>query len=265
MQKDAAEQNAPTLGETLAVFPSHNQMIKRWGALIFGAALIISSIGLTFLLVSQTWDRINIHGRAVILSAFPHPTALYALIFIVGLLLVTLAVIFWQDGIHLFEQGLLQRSARKSKIWTYENTTRFDSHLTQVTFAGSMVSTAVKLILEDQAGQRLVIRNRYKNMPALIETLRATIVPLLIEKSRQRLRKGEDLVFHKDLKAHQDAITINGEDVPYEAVEITVENQVLKLHKAGDLKKVYYKSRVYDIQNLDVLINLLENPPKDGV
>jgi hypothetical protein len=265
MQKDAAEQNAPTLGESLAVFPSHNQMIKRWGALIFGAALIISSIGLTFLLVRQTWDRINIHGRAVILSAFPRPAALYMLMFLVGVLLITLVIIFWQDGIQLFERGLVQLSARKNKTWIYKSTTRFDSHITQITFAGSLVSTHVKIILEDQAGQRLVIRNRYKNMPALIETLRATIVPLLIEKSRQRLRKGEDLVFHKDLKAHQGAITINGEDVPYEAVEITVENQALKLHQAGDLKKVYYKSSVYDIQNLDVLINLLENPPKDGV
>lgn len=265
MQKDAAEQNAPALGESLAVFPSHNQMIKRWGALILGLALLVSSVALTVVLASQTWDRINIHGRAVILSAFPRPAALYMLMFLVGVLLITLAMIFWQDGIHLFEQGLLKRSARKNKTWIYKNTTRFDSHLTQITFAGSMVSTNVKIILEDQAGQRLVIHNRYKNMPALIETLRATIVPLLIEKSRQRLRKGEDLVFHKDLKAHQGAITINGEDVPYEAVEITVENQVLKLHQAGDLKKVYYKSSVYDIQNLDVLINLLENPPKDGV
>ncbi|MFU8826017.1 MAG: DUF6585 family protein [Brevefilum sp.] len=260
--RDLTEQNSPNLGGLQAVFPAYNLMVKRWGFLILGVGLIISSVGLTVVLASQTWDRINNHGRAVILSAFPLPTALYVLMFLIGVLLISLAIIFWHEGISLFEQGLVLRSARKSKIWTYENTTRFDSHLTQVTFAGSMVSTDVKLILEDQTGQRMVIRNRYKNLPILVDTLRNTIVPLLIKNARQRLQRGEDLVFHQDLQANPSAILILGEEMPYQSVEVAIENQVLKLHQAGDIKQVYFKSRVHDIRNLDVLFNLLEDPPK---
>jgi len=260
--RDLAEQNAPNLGGLQAVFPAYNLMVKRWGYLILGVGLMISSVGLTVVLASQTWDRINIHGRAVFLSAFPLPTVLYALMFLVGVLLINLAIIFWHDGLSLFERGLVLRSARKSKIFIYDNTTRFDSHLTQVTFAGSMVSTDIKLILEDHTGQQLVVRNRYKNMPILVDTLRNTLVPLLIENARQRLHRGEDLVFHQDLKANPSSMLILGGEMPYENVEVAVENQVLKLHQAGDIKQVYFKSRVHDIQNLDVLFNLLEDPPK---
>lgn len=250
------------LGKLLAHYPIHHQSAKRWTLIIVGVLAILASIGLIILMGMNTWERIIIHGRAVILSVFPLPAALYVLMFIAGVLLITLSIIYWRNGVTLFEKGLVQCTGRKLKTWDYQDTERFDSHLAQVTFGGSTVSTRVKIILEDVESNRVLIRNRYDRMTDLIESLRTLILPILIEKSRQRLLMGEELVFHRNLQANQSAIIINGEQTPYSLVEATVENQVVKLHDKANPSKEFFKSKIQHIKNLDLLFDLLENPPQ---
>lgn len=243
----------------------HSQLIKRWLPIILGGLLIFASIGLTIFLAIQTWDRINVHGRAVIINVFPIPTLLYFLLLMTGAILITLTIINWQNNIELFEKGLIQRTARRKKPWIYEDTKRFDIHITQITFGGSMVSIQVRIFFEGADSNRLVIHNRYAQMTELINQLRSLILPKLIDISRQRLQLGEILEFHKTLQAKNGSFSIHGELTPIEEIAFSLENQILKLHKKANPKQVVFKSKIQRIKNLDLLLNLLENPPlSDG-
>jgi hypothetical protein len=267
MSKQNHSQNStksdPTemLGEVLGHYPIYRQGSKRWTRILVGVLAILSSIGLIILLGIKTWDRINIHGRALILSVFPLPTVLYAFLFFAGVILIILAIIYWRDGITLFEKGLVQITARKVKTWDYQGTNRFDSHIAQVTFGGSLVSTRMKIILENKENSRLVIHNRYERMTELIEALRTLILPNLIVESRRQLLLGAELVFHKKIRANQSAMMINGEQIPYDNLAVVVENQAIKLHDKADPSQVVFKSKIQHIKNLDLLFALLENPP----
>jgi hypothetical protein len=257
--------NPKPLGKMVKHYPVHNQMLKRWVSIILGGLSILTAIGLTIFLAIRTWDRINVHGRAVILSIYPFPTVLYALLLMIGALLISLAIIYWQDGIEVFEKGLVRRTGQRVKSWIYEDTSRFDTHIAQITFAGSLVNTRVKVIFENPGNTCLVIHNRYEQMPELIDHLRTLVLPKLIEKSRQRLLMGEKLVFHKHLQASESGLMINGDLIPYQMAAISVENQVVKLHEKDNPKHVFLKSNVQQIKNLDLLFNLLENPPAGDV
>lgn len=236
-------------------------MTKRWLFITLGSLSIMAAIVLTIRLAIRTWDRIIIHGRAIIMTIFPFPTILYLLLLIIGVLLITLSIISWQDGIKLFDKGLVRRRGQKIKSWLYADTNRFDTQIAQVTFGGSMVSIRVRIILEDYADNCMVICNRYEQMPDLIDHLRALILPDLIAKSRQRLQLGENLDFHKYLQVNKVGLLIHGDLIPYETAALTFENQVVKLHEKESSRQVFFKAKLQQISNLDLLINLLENPP----
>lgn len=229
--------------------------------MILGSLSILAAVGLAVNLAIHTWDRINIHGRAIILSIFPFPAILYLLLLMIGALLVTLSMITWQDGLDLYSQGLSRRTGRKVKTWLFEDTNRFDTQITQVTFGGSMVSSRMKIIFERSKDDYLVLHNSYEQMPDLVDQLRALVLPELIRKSRQRLLLGESLHFHKNIQASMQGLMVQGNPIPYKTIAITFENQAVKLHALDNPKQVFFKSQIQHISNLDLLINLLENPP----
>jgi len=250
------------LGELIEHYPIHDQFIKRWLRLLTGLLMSLGAITLIVRLSINTWDRINIHGRGIILTILPRPAAFYVLLLFAGTLLITIAMIYWQDGIDLYERGLEHRSARKVTSWVYKDTKRFDSYISQITFGGSIVNIRVKVVLEGLAGKPLVIRNQYDRMMGLIEALREKILPDLIKENRQQLFMGDTLFFHRSLQAHQNNLIIKSKSIPYERVSVTFDNQLIKLHEKDNPKNVFLASKIQLIQNLDLLLNLLENPPK---
>lgn len=252
--------NHAKLGQSLAEYPRRNWQVNRWLFLILGILSTLTSIGLTTLLASETLNRINNHGRAVILSVVPLPIALYGLLFVFGSVLIILVIVFWQDHISVFTKGLIVRTARRDTTWLYQDTVRFDSYINEINFGGSAVSTQVKIILVSRSDQRWVIRNRYDKMNELIESLRTLILPTLIADGRQRLTHGDTLAFHKHLIAGQHGLQVKNAIIPFTSVEHSFDNKVFSLYDKEDRKSVLFKAKIHQITNLDLLVNLLDDP-----
>ena len=248
------------LGNKLESYPVQNQGLKRWLTIFLGGLTVLASIGFTVLLGINTWTRINIHGRAILLSVILYPAILYASMLIAGALAISLAIFFWQDGIDLYEKGLVLYTAKRTHTWIYADTVRFDSHISRISFGGSTVSLRVKIILESADRQRLVIRNRYRKISELIENLRGKILPELIRKYQDRLFMGERLYFHKHLQADQNGICIKKSVLPYNKITFSLQNQFLTLREKANPKKVLLKLHCHRVANFDILIDLLENP-----
>jgi len=249
------------LGHVLDHFPVQNHIIKRWLPLILGVLTILAVIALSVDLLNRMWTAIQLHGRAILLGIFPFPTAFYALLLVTGILMIFLARVHWSDSITLFETGFVKYTRNRVRIWQYAATQSFDSHVKQVIFGGSIVSTRVNVILEDSTHKRWVIRNNYIRMDDLIHLLRLKILPGLVERAHQRLADGETIKFHKGLQASQDGLNINGDLSPYDQIETEIHNQVIKLHQKGNPEVPVFKSKISNVTNLDVLLDLLKIPP----
>jgi hypothetical protein len=256
-----ADPRRDQLGKILENYPVQNQDLRRWLTVFLGGLTIFASIGFIVLLVINTWARINIHGRAILLSVIFYPAILYTSMLIAGVLAISLAILFWRDGVILFEKGIVLITAKRTHTWLYADTTRFDTHISRISFGGSTISLRVKIILEDADHQRLVIQNRYRKILELIENLRINILPELIRRCQDHLLMGERLYFHKNLQADQNRIFIKKTEFPYHHIKFSLQNQFLTLYEKDNPKKVLLKLHCHRVRNFDVLIGLLENPP----
>ncbi|MBW6465609.1 MAG: hypothetical protein K0B06_03805 [Brevefilum sp.] len=248
------------MGHVLDHFPVQNRIVKRWLPLVFGVIMILSGIALTANLIFRMRSAIQLHGRAILLTILPSPTACYALILIGGIIIVTLVRVHWSDNITLFQMGFVKDQGNRVKFWQYQAIQRFDSHVKQVIFGGSIVSTQVKVILEDNH-KRLLLRNNYIGMDDLIHLLRLNILPGLIERANHRLAEGGKIEFHKRLQATQHGLIINGNLTQLDQIETVIQNQLIKLHQKGQPELLLFKSKLSNIKNLDVLLDLLSIPP----
>lgn len=259
--KSPGNDRGKDLGHILDHFPRRSYKLKRWLPLIFGGLVIIAAIGLIISLLFNTKTAVQAHGRAVILGTFPLPIAYYILMLIGGILIVILAKIHWWDSITLFETGLIKDKGNRVKIWYYNNTDRFDNHLTQTMFGGSVIGERVKIILEDESKKHLVIKNDWIRMNDLIQALRMRILPDLFQRARQQLRDGQLLHFNKRLQARVSGLEIDGELYPYDQINAEITNRSIKLHQKENPKVLLFKSKIPRVRNLDLLMDLLENPP----
>lgn len=253
--------NVADLGRVLDHFPVQNRITRHWLPLAIGVLMILAAIALSVNLVNRMWTAIQLHGRAVLLSIFPFPTAFYALILITGILLVILARVHWSDSITFFDSGFVKYFRNHVRIWQYASTRRFDSHVKKVIFGGSIVSTRVNVILEDSANRQWVIRNDYIHMDELIHLLRLKILPGLVERAQHSLAEGETIKFHKGLHATQDGLNINGDLTPYDQIETVILNQMIQLHQKASPEVLIFKSKISSVTNLDLLLDLLKIPP----
>lgn len=259
--KRSEKNTVAELGRVLDHFPVQNHIIKRWLTLVLGVLMILVAIALTANLIYRMWTAIQFHGRAILLGVLPFPTAFYALFLVGGIIMVSLARVHWSDNITLYEMGVVKYTRNRVRIWQYAATQSFDSNVKQVVFGGSIVSTRVKVTLEDSTHRRWVIRNDYIRMDELIHLLRLNILPGLVERAHHRLAGGETIKFHRGLQATQDGLNITGNFTPYDQVETVIHNQVIKLHQKGNPEIFLFKSKISQVTNLDVLLDLLKIPP----
>lgn len=252
------------LGHVIDYFPTRNYRLKRWLPLVGGVIAILAAIGLIINLFENTKTAIQAHGPAILFSVVPLPLAIYLILLFGGIIFVILARIHWWDSITLFETGLIKEKRNKVQVWYYENTERFDNEITQIMFGGSIVGGKMKIVLEDASKRQFKIRNRYTHMSDLVQALRARVLPGLFQRARQRLSNGQVLHFGEKLKASDKGLEINNEIIPYEAIVTEVAQQSLKLFKETNPKKLLYKSEFTKIRNLDLLLDLIENPPKQA-
>jgi hypothetical protein len=251
----------PNLGKLIDRYPVRSHKLKRWLRLLLGVSSILASLLLSVALLYRTWERMTIHGRAVILTIFPLPVVLYGSLLVVGLVLVTLALFHWRDRFEVYEMGIVQYKAKRVKKWLFAETERFDSHISQIMFGGSLVTTQVKIHFENKAGKHWVIQTPYASILDLIQNLRECLLPHLIQRAHQRLQDGEILSFHKDLQATEQGLSIKDHCVPFSEIQATIKNQHLKLCRNENPPEIVFKTRLTKVKNLEVLLAFLEYPP----
>lgn len=249
------------LGHVLDYFPIRNHKLIRWLTLITGVIAILAAIVLSVKLFINLINAIQIHGRAMVLGIIPFPTAIYLTILVGGILFVVLAKLHWWDGIILFKNGFIRNRGCQKQVWYYEKTNRFDNNVTQIKFGGSMIGDKTMILLEDGSKNRLVIQGNFIRTQDLIQSLRASILPGLFQRARQQLEGQLTIHFHNNLSASHLGIEIDQAVIPYQAIHTEIKNRTVKLQQKANSGKLLFKSSINRIRNLDLLLDLLDNPP----
>lgn len=252
---------ANSLGSLKALYPARNQFWKRWLFLSLGIMLILVALLLSFCLVKSTFNAIQAHGRSVVLQIYPAPIIYFGLILLLGITLIILAKLQWSDGIAIFTNGFTIHHANRTQVWFFKDIVSFDSQINQVIFGGSNMDLRVKLAIRDHNNRRAIIRNKYESTEELTENLQEKILPNLAQTIRNQLSDSQTIEFHKNIQANQVGLILKGETIPYEKIEATVKNDIIKLSYDENSKNLVFKARIDKIKNLDTLIHLINYPP----
>lgn len=244
------------------VFYPNSHAFNRWASVITGGLIIIGTALLCGLLILNLYTAVSRHGRAVLINKLP-PILLLGIIGLsIGTVLILWAKNHWEDHIVIHKTGFTRQKGADQTSWFWDQTVRLDTAITRIEFGGSTVSTRIKLNLEDNSGNNLVIRNNYQKMKELIGKLRSNILPQLYEKATGKLAQNEKINFHPQLIATQEGLHCNEQFAPWEDLEEPIsKNNKFILKRKGD-QEILFKSSLRLIENLDLLLCLLDNPPQ---
>ena len=245
------------------IFFPEDHAFNRWATVILGGLIILGTALFSGLQILNTYTAITRHGRAVLLDKLPLIFLVIAIGLPIGILLILWAKNHWDDQLIIHKNGFSQQKGTQKKNWYWQQTEKLDTAITSIQFGGSIVSTKVKLRLEDSNGGSLVIRNNYQRMSDLIDRVRSNILPKLYEKAIDKLDQNEIINFHPQLIATQNGLQINDQLTPWEFLADPIsKNNKLILKSMGE-KEILFKSNIKQIENLDLLLCLLDNFPKD--
>lgn len=247
------------LGKRVDYFPIRYRTIKRWAVLTLSALMVLASSILSVAFFIATHQAIHIHGRAVFLNRLPQALVLTGIP--LGILLGVLTNTHWHNGITHFDHGLVQHKGKRDQIWLWKDVDQLDTRITLVKFSTSTIALRIRIFLEDLQKRHWTIRNNYARIDELTSQIRSNILPILYEKSRRRLLQDEVIVFHKDLQAIRNGLEINQALTPWlELEKPVIDHGKFVLHRKPK-KETLFKSDLNKIRNLDLLIQLIENPP----
>ena len=249
------------LGKVIDHFPIRCQPLNRWLALILGILLILDALIFGLIKTFNIVNAIQSHGRSVILARFSDPIFALCLILPLGIILIILAALNWQNGLTLHANGFLLRRFNRKIIWLWMDIKRFDNQITCVKFSGSVIGKQRKIILENDHQNRLRIRNSYERMDELVDDLRKSILPKLFSRSRKQMQAGETFSFHKHLQGSLEGVQIKETLFTWEEIHIAINKKGLLVISLHADQEMVFKSRTKSIKNLDVLLYLQENPP----
>lgn len=243
------------------IFLPKDHKLKKWLLLILGGiTLLIVSI-ISVLLILNTYTALQRHGRAILLDRLTPLIPLLVIGLPLGILMILWAKNHWDDQLTINEKELSQQNGKTQRIWRFKDTCKLQTDITNINFGGSIVGTKVKIVLEGEEKQRLIIRNQYQNMADLIENIRSRILPNLYKKTIQELARGEVVQFHPDLIASKEGIKANNIHLRWdENISTAVKNNKLILSEENSQEPLF-KSNVKKISNPDLLLCLLDNPP----
>ncbi len=248
------------LGTEITVFPMRNQSLNRWIGFSLGCLLILASIVFSALRFTEIVMSVRVHGRAIILLHAP-----YLLISLTGLplgaIILFLRAVNWDNHLTLHDRGLILRQGLTERTWYWASTTRLDTRITHIKFGGGIVNIRIHLTLGNP-DETLVIRNRYEDMPTLVQKVRSILLPILAQWAEERFIQNKQIKFHKALLATGEGLEIKGDQISWENIDFPgIKNQQLILNKKPDREKLF-QSNLNKITNLDLLIYLIKNPPK---
>lgn len=249
------------LEKQLACFPIRKRDVKRWTWLIAGVILVLVSIGLLLFFSLKGWTAIENHGRAVVLRFLPYVLPLLMVVFPAGVMLIIFARLHWWDAVTVYENGLLIKKGYRMVIMHWSEIEQFDTRVTNINFAGNAVNTRIKLILKPRNKRPRIIKNKYRHMSELIRLIRAHSLPILTKSAQDQIEKGQEIHFHKELIATKNGLRVNGNVLNWtEFQKPKVKNRILSL-KDKDSEEELFKANINRIENLDLLLTLMANPP----
>ena len=250
------------LGQVIESYPTKNLLFKRWGLLAIGVLIILSSLIVFLFYLFNTLTAINIYGLAILLKRIPKLLIVIGFGLLVGLPALIIPRRQWQNAITLHEYGMVLQKNHQTQIMVWKDITRLDSQITSVAFAGSDVTLKIRLIMENQQQQKLIIKNQYEPMDKLIHQIRSSVLPSLYDRTCKRLANKENLAFRRDLKATWKGLLIKEHLIPYsEFDQPKFTNRHLVLIQKTESKKPF-QFNLHQIKNLDLLLQLLAYPPQ---
>ena len=248
-------------GAGFEIYRPKNHKIKGWGLTTLGGIMVALVSLFSVLIILNGYTAVLRHGRAALLNRIIPLLPLILLGITLGLLMILWAKNHWDDQLILQERELIQYTGKKKRVWSYEDTRRLDTVITNINFGGSIVGTRVKLCLDGGDQQKWVIRNRYENMPDLIESIRCRILPYVYKKALQKLARNEKVAFHPGLNATRKGIDVDENHLSWDDIpDPVIKNNRLILKGPKDQEPLMI-SKVRKIKNLDLLLCLLDNPP----
>lgn len=242
-------------------YPVRNQQLKRLVALPAAILLLLLSIAALLYGLFTTWMAIERFGRAVVLKTLPTPLLIFIVAFISGLLILFLTIRNWHAGIELNPSGLTFIRGRSNKTVPWESITRLDARVNVVKFATSVIDIQSRAEIETDQGEIFQITDRIANSKELIKRCREKVLPRLFHQFHKAIRQGEQITFHRDLAAAPQALLVRNMPYYWQDVEPVLKRKKIALQEKAT-KRELITLPINQLQNADILLTLLENPPK---
>jgi hypothetical protein len=262
-QPSAPAEMMPTaqnhFGEVIAVFPTRHQTYLRIIGTALGWSILIAALGFFALRLSAMITAIQFHGRAILLQ---YATSLLLLLACLplGFMILVVTVIHWNNHLTLYQHGLIKRQGLRKKTWIWRATTRLDTRITHVKFGGNIVHIRTKLIIGSPQAT-LVVRNRYRDMPDLVQKIRAILIPILWDWAQQQFAHNRPIEFHPELTATRQGLKIHEDQHPWPGIGAAkIKHQKLVLEGTQDHQTLLQVS-LNKVINLDLLLFLINHPP----
>jgi hypothetical protein len=258
LTKDRMKQQ--NLGKEINHFTPRHRFFKRWVLVILGVILLVYGSLCALINTFDLYLAIQSHGRAVLLARITEPLIALFLIIPSGILLIILAAVNWQNDLTIFEKGLVIRKRNQEIVWPWNVIERFDNQITLVGFSGTIITAHRKIILVDKQQNILSFRDQYDRMDELVTHLRRHILPGLFNRKYHHLKNEGKIQFNKDISALLQGLQIKENLFPWHDLQISVNNKgMMKIVHSEDQKELI-KLKTKQINNLDVLVYLVENP-----
>jgi len=252
------------LGNQIGEYPIRKAVFKRWLCIILGTLLIFTSLLITVFLFFDSWYKVIVNGRAILLHQLPYFMLMLILILPLGIITLFLAKIYRTKGIYIYEAGMVLDNGLAKHQSDWHNIQRYDNYIKNLKFGSSTIASQVKIIIEEESGKKIRISNRYEQIEKLIEQLRQNILPILYKKAKISLQQGESLSFHRDIDAIRTGIGIRKNFRTWHCVnKPAIKNGYLEL-ACDDQKTKPLHIPLEKIKNLDVLLYLIDSPPIHG-
>lgn len=254
-----------SLGQIIQDFPVKNQTLNFWVRLITGIGLLIASGLIALWGIWWSWTTIAAHGRAVLLRTASTPLMTSGFFLLTGAVLIYFAWRHRKDGITLYNDGFHLRRGKQSLRWTWDSIDSFNTLIEHTKFATSIVNVRVRIVMAQCNGNSIILRNRYEDMPTLLNIIREQVIPRLHQSIIHRMGQGEAISFHPRLAAMKEGLQINQAHYAWESLsEPLLKNRsfILKNKLGGES---IFKTNIRRISNLDVLLILLTAPPNQSL
>jgi len=249
------------LGAWIKSFPNSRRLFYRWILLLTGVFLATLASVISIIQFINLLIAINNHGRAIVISQAPSIIFSLCAVLPMGIFLSLLGIIHWNDAVKLYENGIIKVNGIYKKHWLWRDTKSLNSTIKHINFAGSTIAVSQKLDLINNQYGLLKIRDRYKESPELVSSIRSQVIPILYQRAVHQMKNREKIKFHSNLYALFYGIQIKESVFPWGEIQtITTRNGMFELRSKLD-QKILFRKNHKRINNIDLLRQLISDPP----